>query len=448
MKKIIKLLFFSLFAFSAYGQITDNTLEIQSNQIKNETTPGANTANRVGTLFYNLSTSKVNIIYGVTASGTDTYTATVSSSVVTYVTGQHFLILFTNGNTGAATINLNGNGAKSIVKNGSTALGAGDIGANTFHIIAYDGTNFQLLTQDDNTGGGGGLELQQKTETGTTYTVTDADHFYIINFSNASGVDVTLPNTLSEGTYVVFQRLHGAGEVQFVDDGTSQLNFDDCNDCGTLSIMSEGLRASWFKRDATNFDGDGALGPRITTSYIDGKVENDLAGNETDIAPAKAAVNTALALKAALASPTFTGTPAGPTAAGSTNSTQLATTAFVKASSPKVLIVAASDETTALTTGTGKITFRMPYAMTVTGVRASVTTAQGSGSTLTVDINEAGTTILSTKLTIDNSEKTSTTAASAAVISDTALADDAEITVDIDQVGTSPAGLKVTLIGY
>jgi len=58
------------------------------------------------------------------------------------------------------------------------------------------------------------------------------------------------------------------------------------------------------------------------------------------------------------------------------------------------------------------------------------------------------TTILSTKLTIDNTEKTSTTAATAAVISDTALADDAEITIDIDQIGDGTAkGLKITLIG-
>jgi len=112
------------------------------------------------------------------------------------------------------------------------------------------------------------------------------------------------------------------------------------------------------------------------------------------------------------------------------------------------LVCAASDETTALTTGTSKITFRMPYAMTLSAVRCSLTTAQTSGSILTVDINEGGTTILSTKLTIDNTEKTSTTAATAAVISDTALADDAEITIDIDQVGDGTAkGLKITLIG-
>jgi hypothetical protein len=115
---------------------------------------------------------------------------------------------------------------------------------------------------------------------------------------------------------------------------------------------------------------------------------------------------------------------------------------------PFELVVAASDETTALTAGTAKITFRMPRAVTLTAVRASLTTAQASGSIFTVDINEGGTSILSTKLTIDNTEKTSTTAATPPVISDTSLADDSEITIDIDQIGNGTAkGLKVMLIG-
>lgn len=114
----------------------------------------------------------------------------------------------------------------------------------------------------------------------------------------------------------------------------------------------------------------------------------------------------------------------------------------------RAIIVPCSDETTALTTGTAKRTFRMPFAFTLTGVRASLVTAQTSGNIFTVDINEGGASILSTKLTIDNTEKTSTTAATPAVISDTALADDAEITIDIDQIGDgTAAGLKVTLIG-
>jgi hypothetical protein len=41
-------------------------------------------------------------------------------------------------------------------------------------------------------------------------------------------------------------------------------------------------------------------------------------------------IQTDLATKAPIASPTFTGTPAAPTAASGTNTTQLATTAFVQ----------------------------------------------------------------------------------------------------------------------
>lgn len=123
----------------------------------------------------------------------------------------------------------------------------------------------------------------------------------------------------------------------------------------------------------------------------------------------------------------------------------LATDATAKT---EYLTIACSDESTALTAGTAKITFRMPYAMTLTSVRASLKTAQTSGSIFTVDINESGSSVLSTKLTIDNTEKTSTTAAAEPVISDGNLADDAEITIDIDQVGDGTAkGLKVTLIG-
>ena len=115
----------------------------------------------------------------------------------------------------------------------------------------------------------------------------------------------------------------------------------------------------------------------------------------------------------------------------------------------EVIAIACGDESTAHATGTAVVTFHMPYAFTLTGVKAGLTVAP-VGSVFTVDINEAGTTILSTKITIDASEKTSGTAATAAVISDTALAADALMTIDIDGVGSSTAGagLKVYLIGH
>ena len=155
--------------------------------------------------------------------------------------------------------------------------------------------------------------------------------------------------------------------------------------------------------------------------------------------------------KANTASPALTGTPTTPTAATGTNTTQVASTAFVQDAISKrseAIQVAASDEITALTVGTGKTTFRLPYGMTLTGVRASLTTAQTSGTIFTVDIIYNGVSVLATKLTIDNTEKTSTTAATPAVITTSALADDGEIRIDITQIGDGTAkGLKVTLLG-
>lgn len=111
-----------------------------------------------------------------------------------------------------------------------------------------------------------------------------------------------------------------------------------------------------------------------------------------------------------------------------------------------ILIIAVSDETTPITTGTGKVAVRLPAAMTLSEIRGSLTTASSSG-VVQVDVNENGTTVFATELTIDASEKTSETAATPSVLSDTALAEDSEITVDIVSAGTNAAGLKVTLIG-
>ena len=112
-------------------------------------------------------------------------------------------------------------------------------------------------------------------------------------------------------------------------------------------------------------------------------------------------------------------------------------------------VVACSDETTALTTGT-KVTMRMPFAFTLTAVRASLTTAGTGANLVTVDIEQGGTTILSTSITIDATETTSTTASTPPVISTSALTDDASIDFDVDQIdsGGVSAGLKVYLIGY
>lgn len=112
---------------------------------------------------------------------------------------------------------------------------------------------------------------------------------------------------------------------------------------------------------------------------------------------------------------------------------------------PSDIIVALGDETTALTTGTAKVTIRAPRAMTLSKVKASLTTASSSGLPQ-FDVKKNGTTIFSTKPTIDATEKTTETAATPAVLSTTAIAADDELTFDVVTAGTGAAGAKITLV--
>lgn len=107
------------------------------------------------------------------------------------------------------------------------------------------------------------------------------------------------------------------------------------------------------------------------------------------------AIETAIGTKADLASPTFTGTPAAPTASAATDSTQLATTAFVqdqKASpaftgTPTAPTASTGTDTTQVATTAfvqQEITanaYTLPAATSTTlgGVKVSL-----SGSTLTI----------------------------------------------------------------
>ncbi len=211
--------------------------------------------------------------------------------------------------------------------------------------------------------------------------------------------------------------------------GTTAGTFAEGNDSRITGALSSSTAASTYQPLDSDLTSIAAL---TTTTY--GRSQLTLAGAAADTAQLNVFSSSLKGL--------------APASGGGTNKTLQSDGTW--AARPIRICIAVSDETTALTTGTNKVRFRMPQAITLTAVRAAVNTAP-TGSTLVVDINEGDTpvSVLSTKLSIDATEKTSTTAASAAVISDTALANDAEISIDIDQVGATVAGagLKVWLIG-
>lgn len=77
--------------------------------------------------------------------GTNTIAATATPAITAYATGATYSFIAANTNTGAATLSIDGLAAKSITKNGSVALTAGDIQAGKLTWVEYDGTTFQLI---------------------------------------------------------------------------------------------------------------------------------------------------------------------------------------------------------------------------------------------------------------------------------------------------------------
>lgn len=107
---------------------------------------------------------------------------------------------------------------------------------------------------------------------------------------------------------------------------------------------------------------------------------------------------------------------------------------------------AASDETTVLTNGAEKVTLRAPRAMTVTDVRASLTTP-GTGD-VDVDVQVNGVSILAGNLRVALGDTSSEDYGFNPAVENAAIAEDDEITVEVVAHGNTATGLKIYIIGH
>jgi len=141
-------------ATSINGILAGNGTTVQEAQIATNRLLGRSTAGtgdieelQIGTGLQLSGGTLISTAAGVpsgTASGTDTYTATIAN-VAAYNTNSAFVIKFTNANTGASTLNINGLGAINLYKSVNSPLSGGDIKAGQEFIVVYDGTNFQVI---------------------------------------------------------------------------------------------------------------------------------------------------------------------------------------------------------------------------------------------------------------------------------------------------------------
>lgn len=196
MKRILFLLLLLPSLIWAQTPKTDAQLKAQSDQIRNAVGPGSITPIIHANMEQAVIDSKanVNLMATVTASGTDTYTATIAPALTVIPAQFSIKVVFTNANTGATTINFNSIGAKSIKKTGTSALSANDICAGCAYWLIWDGTNFQLT-------GGAGAGLSSGLSAG---------HMFVGNGSNiASDVAMSGDVSLSSAGFTTVNRILG-----------------------------------------------------------------------------------------------------------------------------------------------------------------------------------------------------------------------------------------------
>ena len=105
---------------------------------------------------------------------------------------------------------------------------------------------------------------------------------------------------------------------------------DDANFSTTITNSIAAVQADVDQNEVDGDAADAALSARITTLEADPTTASAVAAVQADVDQNEADADAALLLKAPLASPALTGTPTAPTAAADTNTTQVATTAYVQ----------------------------------------------------------------------------------------------------------------------
>jgi hypothetical protein len=350
------------------------------------------------------------------------------------------------------------------VDSGSPVTGSGSIalGVNAAtlrsHINVADGAEVNVQSNWTEVDSGSDAFILNKPTLGTaaasdTGDFAAASHTHlsadVTDATSAATADVIVKRDANGGAALqelIVNVPTGSGKIQYQVGGfnNGNLAFDSDGENMTFSAGNQG--GAFVDGPVMSFGRDGI-------TFTGSNVATQQSNTRTALGLGTAAVedSTAFAAPSDIPDPSSATPQAlGTAAAGTSDDYSRADHVHPLAGLPIEYVIACSDETSDLTTGTAKVTFRTPVTFLLTGVAASVNTAP-TGSTLIVDINNGANSALSTKLSIDASEKTSATAATPAAIDTTYddFAADAEITIDIDQVGSTIAGkgLKVVLKG-
>lgn len=135
----------------------------------------------------------------VTAGTASAATITLSPAPTSY-TGLHFLADITTGLNALATLNVNGLGAKALVREDGTGIGATDAPAGSLHLIGYDGTSLRVLTvytplASQAEHNAGALGTKAATPAGTAQSIQSGAWLYGADTGTADALLVALTPT-------------------------------------------------------------------------------------------------------------------------------------------------------------------------------------------------------------------------------------------------------------
>jgi hypothetical protein len=262
--------------------------------------------------------------------------------------------------------------------------------------------------------GNAGIELGDQTGANTPFidfhsSATSADYHARIIASGGT--------TIGTGTLTITAATLALGSTNLTTSGTI-----DGRDVATDGSKLDGIETTISAFGATLIDDAAASNARTTLGLVIG----------TDVMPELAVASLAQA-QDGTSTTEYSWTPQRVHQAAE--------------ATPHFIAVQIEENTVDLAVATDKALIHVPFARKLTAVHAEVATAGTTGVT-TFDINRNGTSMLSTKLTIDSGETGSDTAATAAVIDaaqdDTSVND--VITIDIDGVSTTaPKGAVITM---
>ena len=155
------------------------------------------------------SPESIGIGYGTCSTASSTAAKVVTLSGYELVKNGIVSVMFSNAITGAATMNINNKGAKSIFFKG-VAITAGVINAGVIATFSYDGTNYNLISVDDT------LSAYTPNDTAEN-TLADGDYFPFYDVSASAKRKTLWSNIVSKIKSAIGKSDIGLGNVENID---------------------------------------------------------------------------------------------------------------------------------------------------------------------------------------------------------------------------------------